>query len=100
MSIAKRIIAAIFMPFQNRLNLLSIQRNRTFRHLYAAQIISLVGTGLATVALGLLAWKLAGANAGPVLGTVMAIKMTSYVTLALSPRHWRRGCHGGPFSSH
>ncbi|MFM2350323.1 MAG: hypothetical protein RIR04_1289 [Pseudomonadota bacterium] len=62
--------------------MLSILTNRTFRHLYAAQIISLVGTGLATVALGLLAWKLAGANAGLVLGAALAIKMIAYVSLA------------------
>lgn len=62
--------------------MLNILTNRTFRHLYAAQIISLVGTGLATVALGLLAWKLAGANAGLVLGTALAIKMIAYVSLA------------------
>ncbi len=62
--------------------MLSILTNRSFRHLYAAQIISLVGTGLATVALGLLAWKLAGAGAGQVLGTALAIKMIAYVTLA------------------
>lgn len=62
--------------------MLSILTNRTFRHLYAAQIISLVGTGLATVALGLLAWKLAGANVGLVLGTALSIKMIAYVSLA------------------
>jgi MFS family permease len=57
-------------------------RNPTFRHLFAAQVVALVGTGLATVALGLLAWKLAGENAGAVLGTALAIKMVAYVTLA------------------
>jgi MFS family permease len=57
-------------------------RNPTFRHLFAAQIVALVGTGLATVALGLLAWQLAGDNAGAVLGTALAIKMVAYVTLA------------------
>ena len=62
--------------------MLSVLANRTFRHLFAAQVIALVGTGLATVALGLLAWQLAGANAGLVLGTALAIKMIAYVTLA------------------
>lgn len=56
--------------------------NPTFRHLFAAQIVALVGTGLATVALGLLAWQLAGENAGAILGTALAIKMVAYVTLA------------------
>lgn len=56
--------------------------NPTFRHLFAAQVVALVGTGLATVALGLLAWQLAGERAGAVLGTALAIKMVAYVTLA------------------
>ena len=45
-------------------------------------MIALIGTGLATVALGLLAWNLAGDDAGLVLGTALAIKMIAYVTLA------------------
>lgn len=57
-------------------------KNPTFRHLFAAQIVALLGTGLATVALGLLAWQLAGEKAGAVLGTALAIKMVAYVTLA------------------
>ena len=56
--------------------------NPTFRHLFAAQVVALLGTGLATVALGLLAWNLAGEDAGAVLGTALAIKMVAYVTLA------------------
>jgi MFS family permease len=62
--------------------MLSVLANRTFRHLFAALVIALLGTGLATVALGLLAWQLAGENAGLVLGTALAIKMIAYVTLA------------------
>jgi MFS family permease len=62
--------------------MLNTLRNRTFQHLFAAQLVALVGTGLATVALGLLAWQLAGADAGLVLGTALAIKMIAYVTLA------------------
>jgi MFS family permease len=62
--------------------MLNALRNQTFRHLFAAQIVALLGTGLATVALGLLAWRLAGDNAGAVLGTALAIKMVAYVTLA------------------
>lgn len=45
-------------------------------------MIALVGTGLATVALGLLAYELAGDRAGAVLGTALAIKMIAYVTVA------------------
>ncbi|WP_454048678.1 MFS transporter [Cellulomonas sp. Marseille-Q8402] len=54
----------------------------TYRRLLAAQVISLAGTGLTTVALGLLAYDLAGPGAGLVLGTVFAIKMLAYVAVA------------------
>ena len=54
-------------------------RNRTYRRLFAAQVIALIGTGLLTVALGLLAYELAGGDAGAVLGTALAIKMIAYV---------------------
>jgi MFS family permease len=62
--------------------MLQLFANRTYRHLFAAQVIALLGTGLATVALGLLAYDLAGADAGVVLGTALAIKMVAYVVLA------------------
>lgn len=62
--------------------MLDILANRTYRHLFAAQAIALIGTGLATVALGLLAFDLAGDNAGMVLGTALAIKMVAYVGVA------------------
>ena len=62
--------------------MLTVLANRTYRHLLAAQIIALVGTGLATVALGLLAYDIAGGNAGAVLGTALAIKMVAYVGVA------------------
>ena len=57
-------------------------RNTTYRHLFFAQVIALLGTGLATVALGLLAFDLAGAEAGAVLGTALAIKMAAYIGVA------------------
>ncbi len=62
--------------------MLDVLRNRTYRHLFTAQIVALVGTGLATVALSLLAYDLAGANASAVLGTALAIKMFAYVGIA------------------
>lgn len=60
----------------------AVLANRTYRHLFAAQVIALLGSGLATVALGLMAWRIAGDNAGAVLGTALAIKMVAYVLLA------------------
>ncbi|MEJ6781461.1 MFS transporter [Aminobacter sp. Piv2-1] len=62
--------------------MLQILSNRTYRHLFAAQVIALIGTGLATVALGLLAYELAGPDAGVVLGTALAIKMIAFVGVA------------------
>lgn len=62
--------------------MLDVLRNRTYRHLFAAQVIALLGTGLATVALGLLAYDIAGGQAGAVLGTALAIKMLAYVGVA------------------
>jgi MFS family permease len=62
--------------------MLAILANRTYRHLFAAQVIALAGTGLMTVALALLAFDLAGDNAGAVLGTALAIKMIAYVGVA------------------
>ncbi|EEE45569.2 MFS transporter [Roseibium alexandrii] len=60
----------------------SVLVNRTYRHLFFAQVVALFGTGLMTVALALLAYDLAGADAGIVLGTALAIKMIVYVTLS------------------
>lgn len=61
---------------------MSLFSHRDYRHLFAAQVVALSGTGLTTVALGLLAYQLAGANAAAVLGTALAIKMVAYVAVA------------------
>lgn len=57
-------------------------RNTEFRKLFSAQVIALVGTGLSTVALTLLAYDLVGGNAAAVLGTALAFKMVAYVVFA------------------
>ncbi|MEV8438658.1 MFS transporter [Actinosynnema sp. NPDC051121] len=62
--------------------MLAVLTDRTYRRLFTAQAVALVGTGLATVALGLLAYDLAGPDAGAVLGTALAIKMVAYVGVA------------------
>ena len=56
--------------------------NPVYRHLLAAQALSILGSGLITVALGLLAYELAGADAAMVLGIALTIKMVAYVGLA------------------
>jgi MFS family permease len=56
--------------------------DRSFRRLYTAQVTSLFGTGLTTVALALLAHDLAGNDAGAVLGSALALKMVAYLGVA------------------
>jgi len=56
--------------------------NPSFTKLFVAQIIALVGTGLSTVALSLLAYDMAGGRAGTVLGIALAFKMIAYVFFA------------------
>ena len=53
--------------------------NATYRRLLGAQVIALVGTGLTSVALTLLAYDLADENAGAVVGIALALKMVVYV---------------------
>ncbi len=57
-------------------------RHAAYRNLFTAQVAALLGTGMATVALGLLAFDLAGADAGQVLGAALAIKMVAYIGVA------------------
>lgn len=57
-------------------------KNTAYRHLFAAQVIALLGTGFTTVALALLAYDLAGDRAGTVLGMALALKMVAYVVVA------------------
>ncbi|WP_422049173.1 MFS transporter [Shimia sp.] len=62
--------------------MLNLLKHPTFSRLFAAQLVALAGSGLLTIALGLLAYDLAGANAGAVLGIAYTIKMVAYVGLS------------------
>ena len=62
--------------------MIDVLKHPVYARLFSAQVIALLGTGLLTVALGLLAFDLAGDKAGAVLGTAFAIKMIAYVGLA------------------
>jgi len=53
--------------------------NVTFAKLFTAQIVALVGTGLSTIGLSLLAYDMSGSNAGAVLGIALACKMIAYI---------------------
>ena len=60
----------------------AVLRNDVYAKLFGAQVIALLGTGLLTIALGLLAFDIAGGDAGLVMGTAMTIKMVAYVAVA------------------
>lgn len=62
--------------------MLDVFKNKTYRNLYLAQVIALIGTGLITIALALLTYDLAHENAAQVLGIALAIKMIAYITVA------------------
>lgn len=62
--------------------MISVLKNTTYAKLLGAQVVALVGTGLLTVALGLLAYEIAGADAGAVLGVALTIKMVAYVVVS------------------
>ena len=62
--------------------MLGVLRHRVYAHLFSAQVLALIGTGLLTVALGLLAYDIAGADASMVLGIALSIKMLAYVFLS------------------
>lgn len=66
----------------------AVLRNPTYARLFGAQIIALLGTGLLTVALGLLAFEIAGGDAGIVMGVAMSIKMLAYVAVAPVTTAW------------
>jgi MFS family permease len=53
-----------------------------YARLFAAQAIGILATGIATVALALLAFSLADDYAGAVLGTALAIKMATNIVVA------------------
>jgi len=60
----------------------SLWRNHRFMRLFAAHVVSLVGSGLSSVALGLLAHQLVGASASAVLGITLAIRIVVIVLFA------------------
>ncbi len=62
--------------------MIDVLKHPIYARLFSAQVIALLGTGVLTVALGLLAFDLAGDKAGAVLGTAFAIKMVAYVGLS------------------
>ena len=62
--------------------MLEVLKNSTYRHLFLAQVIALIGTGLITIALALQAYDIAKGQAAQVLGIALAIKMIAYIGVA------------------
>ncbi len=60
----------------------SLWRHGTFQKLFWAHVVSLVGSGLSSVALALLAHQLVGASASAVLGITLAIRIVVIVFCA------------------
>ena len=56
--------------------------NRVYRRLFLAQVSALVGTGVMTVALALLAYELAGQAAGAVLGIALTLRILAFVLIS------------------
>ncbi|MEC8447524.1 MAG: MFS transporter [Pseudomonadota bacterium] len=59
--------------------MLSVLSEKSFRNLFFAQNFSLLGSGLATIAISLLAFDLTGRNAALILSGLFTIKMFVYV---------------------
>ncbi len=59
-----------------------VSDKRSYYKLFFGYVIALFATGIATVALALLAFDLAGDESGAVLGTALSIKMLAYVVAA------------------
>ncbi|MCO1337681.1 MFS transporter [Kocuria polaris] len=62
--------------------MLAVLSHGVYARLFGAQVVALLGTGLLTVALGLLAFDVAGGAAGVVMAAAMTIKMVAYVAVA------------------
>ncbi|WP_067861734.1 MFS transporter [Neptuniibacter marinus] len=78
--------------------------NSNFRWLFLGQLVSLLGTGLTTVALALFAFDLKPSDAGLALGVALAIKMVAYLSVApivggyanrLPRKKWLSGLNAG-----
>lgn len=60
----------------------SLAGNRDFLRLFAAQVTSLVGSGVTSVALAAFAYELSGRSATVVVGTALTLRILAFVLLA------------------
>lgn len=59
----------------------SALRHTVFRRLFASHVVALLGTGLSTIAIGFLVFDISGGGAAAVLGTLLAIKMLTFLLI-------------------
>ncbi|WP_096787758.1 MFS transporter [Rhodobacter sp. CZR27] len=59
-----------------------VSDKRSYYRLFTGYVVALIATGIATVALALLAFNLAGEESGAVIGTALSLKMLAYVLAA------------------
>ncbi|MCE6960608.1 MFS transporter [Cereibacter sphaeroides] len=59
-----------------------VSDKRSYYRLFTGYVVALIATGIATVALALLAFNLAGEESGTVIGTALSLKMLAYVLAA------------------
>lgn len=64
-----------------------------YNRLFAANVLGLIATGIATVALALLAFELEGDHSGAVLGTALSLKMAVSVVVPLVASAHATGMH-------
>jgi len=62
--------------------MLTVLHDRRFAALFASQVASLLGTGILTVAIALLAARIAGGDAGVVLSVALTIRIATYVVIS------------------
>jgi MFS family permease len=76
---------------RNNERMLIALRHPIFRRLFAAHVVALLGTGLSTIAIGFLVFDSTGGGAAAVLGTLLGIKMLTFLLLGpLAPAIARR----------
>lgn len=57
-------------------------RNRDYLRLFAAQVTSLIGSGITSVALAAFAYDLVGGNAAVVVGTALTLRILAFVLIS------------------
>lgn len=60
----------------------SLFGNRDFRRLFAAQLTSLVGSGVTSIALAAFAYELVGSDATVVVGTALMLRILAFVVIS------------------